>query len=140
MTAQRRCIKCKQIMVPKMVEEVEVDYCPDCHGLWLDRGEIRQLALKNEEALSDLRHLVQEGASDQPAPSTVQQPCPACDSKLAFALVGQIVLEHCTICGGIFLDHGELDKAMAVTMERGSVAATIVALARTVATGGTIGE
>jgi Zn-finger nucleic acid-binding protein len=127
-------------MIPKMVEDVEIDYCPDCRGVWLDRDEIRELADKSEEALGELRELVQEGASTTPARSSVDQPCPSCGGKLTLAVFGSIYMEHCTLCEGVYLDRGELDKAMFVVKARGDEIATIVALARSVVTRGTIGS
>ena len=88
----------------------------------------------------ELRELVQEGAPSAPARSTVERPCPACGGKLTLAVFGSIYMEHCTLCEGIFLDRGELDKAMFVVKARGDEIATIVALARSVVTRGTIGS
>ncbi len=139
MTEPRKCIKCDTEMIPKMVEDVEVDYCPKCRGLWLDRDEIRLLAGKSDETLAELRELVQEGGAEEPAPSTVKPPCPACGSKLTLAVFGSIYMEHCSACDGIYLDRGELDKAMFVVKARGDEIATIVALARSVVTRGSIG-
>ncbi len=127
-------------MTAKMVEDVEIDYCPECRGVWLDRDEIRELADKSDEALGELRELVQEGAPAAPARSTVEKPCPACGGKLTLAVFGSIYMEHCTLCEGIYLDRGELDKAMFVVKARGDEIATIVALARSVVTRGTIGS
>jgi Zn-finger nucleic acid-binding protein len=140
MTNERRCIKCETAMTPKMVEDVEIDYCPECRGVWLDRDEIRELADKSDEALGELRELVQEGAPAAPARSSVDRPCPACAGKLTLAVFGSIYMEHCTLCEGIYLDRGELDKAMFVVKARGDEIATIVALARSVVTRGTIGS
>ena len=139
MSEPRKCIKCETAMIPKMVEDVEVDYCPSCRGLWLDRDEIRQLADKSEDVLAELRELVQATEPDKTAPSTVKPPCPACGAKLALAVFGSIYMEHCAACDGIYLDRGELDKAMFVVKARGDEIATIVALARSVVTRGSIG-
>lgn len=139
MSDARSCIKCETAMIPKMVEDVEVDYCPACRGLWLDRDEIRRLASKSEETLAELRELVGEAASEQPARSTVNPPCPACGGKLTLAVFGSIYMEHCSACDGIYLDRGELDKAMFVVKARGDEIVTIVALARSVVTRGSIG-
>ena len=127
-------------MIPKMVEDVEIDYCPDCRGLWLDKDEIRMLAEKSDTALDELRHLVQEGAPPGPAKSSVERPCPSCGEKLSLAVFGSIYMEHCPLCEGLYLDRGELDKAMFVVKARGNEIATIVALARSVVTRGTIGS
>jgi uncharacterized protein len=126
-------------MVPRLVEEVEVDVCPGCGGLWLDKDEIRTLAAKSEAALGELRELV-GGTERQAPPSTVDVPCPACRGKLSLAVFGPIYMEHCGECDGIYLDRGELDKAMTVIKARGNEIATIVALARSVVTRGSIGH
>ncbi|GAB4465927.1 MAG: hypothetical protein OHK0029_36910 [Armatimonadaceae bacterium] len=43
---------------------IELDYCPDCGGLWLDQGELNELirresvaaVLEGQKALSTARH------------------------------------------------------------------------------------
>lgn len=124
-------------MAPRMVEDVEVDVCPGCGGLWLDKNEIRALAAKSDAALAELRQLV-GGPDVKPPPSTVDVPCPACGGKLSLTVFGAIYMEHCHACEGLYLDRGELDKAMVVIKGRGSEIATIVALARSVVTRGSI--
>lgn len=35
------CPKCHdQVLVPVERQGVEIDYCPGCRGVWLDRGEL----------------------------------------------------------------------------------------------------
>jgi uncharacterized protein len=140
MSDTRDCIKCNKPLTPKMVDDVEVDYCDACGGMWLDSGEIRQLAEKSESALEELRELVQKGAPTDAAPSTVDSPCPACGGKLTVACLGIVNLERCSACHGIFLDRGELDKALTVVKSKGDEVATILALARCVVTRGCIGD
>ena len=36
----RTCVKCTSVLDKSMVGDVEVDLCPSCGGLWLDRGEL----------------------------------------------------------------------------------------------------
>ena len=71
--------------------------------------------------------------------STVEVPCPACHGKLTLANLGPIFVEHCSVCDGLYLDKGELEKAIKVLQVRGDEIATIVALARYVVTSGEIG-
>lgn len=33
---------------------VEIDYCPSCHGVWLDRGELDKIIDKTNEPLGSL--------------------------------------------------------------------------------------
>ena len=28
-------------------QDVEIDYCPECRGVWLDRGELDKLVCRN---------------------------------------------------------------------------------------------
>jgi Zn-finger nucleic acid-binding protein len=134
----RHCIKCDEVMAAKVVEEVEVDWCPVCHGLWLDQDEIHELGAKSDAALEELRELVKQQGRDEEAPVGTGRPCPACAGKLTLAILGTFNIEHCTGCGGIFLDRGELDKMMYLTRNRQDRVATIVALARSVVASGVV--
>ena len=43
-----RCPKCGGSLVTEEFHRVQVDRCPECHGLWLDAGELDAL-LKHED-------------------------------------------------------------------------------------------
>jgi len=32
-----------------MIEGIEVDFCPECHGVWLDQGELQHLLRWHKE-------------------------------------------------------------------------------------------
>ena len=53
-------MNCPQCKEPKLVmserQGIEIDYCPECRGVWLDRGELDKL----------LERAVQEAAVPQP--------------------------------------------------------------------------
>jgi Zn-finger nucleic acid-binding protein len=139
----RRCIKCDQDLEPSMLLEVEVDFCPRCRGIWLDQGEILELASDRAAALAQVVELEKkvarlEGMGLVTESKVLQSACPACAGKLAVARFGPTAIEVCISCQGMFLDRGELEKAMAVV--EGGEAATIVAFARSVHTSGTIGR
>jgi hypothetical protein len=39
-----KCPHCiDKLMKKAMIRDVEVDYCPKCHGIWLDKDELDQL-------------------------------------------------------------------------------------------------
>ncbi|WP_300973341.1 zf-TFIIB domain-containing protein [Sphingomonas sp. LHG3406-1] len=46
---------------------VEIDYCPQCRGVWLDRGELDKIIAKSVEA---------EAASAPPPPAAPAAPPP----------------------------------------------------------------
>lgn len=45
-----KCPTCKE---PNLViserKGIEIDYCPDCRGIWLDRGELDKILEKSRE-------------------------------------------------------------------------------------------
>ena len=139
---KRQCIKCHQDLDRRTIVEVEVDFCSGCRGLWLDEGEIRRLAEDSAAALSRLEEVERQvaalaGPVAAPADADLATPCPACGGKLTVAVFGPTSIELCSACHGIFLDHGELEKAIALV--EGDEATTIVALARSVTTSGSVG-
>lgn len=58
------CPVCKVSLVMSDRQGVEIDYCPQCRGVWLDRGELDKII---ERSANDL-------APAQPAPPPPQQP------------------------------------------------------------------
>lgn len=46
--AALRCPRDGGEMVAVMMDEVQVDRCPTCGGLWLDAGELEQLTSRDE--------------------------------------------------------------------------------------------
>jgi len=43
-----RCPKCGGVLRTELFHGVQADRCPDCHGFWLDSGEL-ELLMKDEE-------------------------------------------------------------------------------------------
>ena len=37
------CPKCNVPLVMSDRQGIEIDYCPDCRGVWLDRGELDKI-------------------------------------------------------------------------------------------------
>lgn len=55
------CPVCKVPLVMSERQGVEIDYCPQCRGVWLDRGELDKI-------------IERSAAADAPAPAAPQQP------------------------------------------------------------------
>lgn len=46
-----KCPTCKETkLVMTERQGIEIDYCPDCRGVWLDRGELDKLIEKSAAA------------------------------------------------------------------------------------------
>jgi uncharacterized protein len=59
------CPVCKVDLVMTERKDVEIDYCPKCRGVWLDRGELDKIIEKSA---------AQEQAQQQRAPAAQPQP------------------------------------------------------------------
>ncbi len=100
------CPVCKEPMIVLELDEVEIDYCTSCEGIWLDRGEL-EILLKSSSASDDLLNSFQR---DEAATEKARR-CPICDKRMEKALYegkGRIRLDRCRRDHGIWLDKGEL--------------------------------
>jgi len=107
------CPVCKkEPMVVLELDEVEVDYCPSCRGIWLDAGELELLledAGEKEALLSsfELDRVTKEKSVK----------CPICRKRMQKALFGeeeQVRIDKCRKNDGIWFDEGELEKVIAM--------------------------
>ena len=49
-----KCPVCKDVtLLMSEKKGVEIDYCPECRGIWLDRGELEKLVDAEERAYSN---------------------------------------------------------------------------------------
>jgi uncharacterized protein len=44
---QNKCPRCGGDLSERQAEQVKIDECTDCGGIWLDKGELEQLRLVN---------------------------------------------------------------------------------------------
>lgn len=112
------CVKCNSILDKATFQGLEVDLCPKCGGLWLDRGEISRASKLPEAELARLRALLTGTPGPPPIPTEAIAPCPVCPGSLAEVMLGNVRVDYCSRCQGIFLDKGELEDAIAAVRER----------------------
>lgn len=105
------CPVCKNAMITCQLDTVEVDYCLDCQGIWLDAGELEML-------LGDTQQSQQVLASFKPAEKTGEKrrKCPICLKKMEKVLVGDTgslkLLDRCKKGDGLWFDKGELQEVL----------------------------
>ena len=91
---------------------IEFEGCLKCHGLWLDRDELRKL--KNKVGIGELHWLNSEVDNiERAAAIASKRVCPRKDNGNLLSVVfgkSSIVLDWCPKCHGIWLDRGEYDK------------------------------
>lgn len=50
-----KCPVCKNVtLLMSEKQGVEIDYCPECRGIWLDRGELEKLTQKEESIIRNI--------------------------------------------------------------------------------------
>lgn len=47
-----KCPNCEERLVMTKRQGVEIDYCPKCRGVWLDKGELDKIIEKSASAQS----------------------------------------------------------------------------------------
>ena len=48
---EKYCPCCPEVELRRAVRRgVEIDYCPDCNGIWLDNGELNKIVAESIEA------------------------------------------------------------------------------------------
>ena len=98
-------------MITLELEDVEIDYCTDCGGIWLDAGELEML-LGNPEQAEKLINSLQTDAHSAEKP----RKCPICLKKMQKIIVGQsaptLLIDKCRRGDGLWFDKGELQDIL----------------------------
>jgi Zn-finger nucleic acid-binding protein len=95
-------------MVQVTVQSIEIDRCPACGGIVLDKGETEAI-----ESLG-LSHVIEGGVSAEPEPEpgdsrTTAARCHECNrDMIALRGAGDIEYDWCDGCERLFFDRGEL--------------------------------
>jgi Zn-finger nucleic acid-binding protein len=50
-----KCPNCSVSLVMADRNGIEIDYCPDCRGVWLDRGELDKIIERSSQENNTLR-------------------------------------------------------------------------------------
>ena len=94
-------------MLSYQEEDLEVDSCPECFGIWFDGEELRNFFPK-EKLVSRLMSPAPGGAT----PGAGKRTCPRCQVELTESSVGDVEVDVCRKCRGIWLDEGELSRVV----------------------------
>ncbi|CAK8714677.1 hypothetical protein H206_00288 [Candidatus Electrothrix aarhusensis] len=47
---EKQCPCCNNVQLQRAIRRgVEIDYCPDCNGIWLDNGELNKIVTESVE-------------------------------------------------------------------------------------------
>jgi heat shock protein HtpX len=101
-----KCPECKDKELVSIITKkgVVVDECPNCKGIWLDKGEIYYFT----SAPSFLKNEISK-ALNNPKPTNLISPR-GNEPMIRISLFNTVDVEYCLKTGGIWLNKGELEK------------------------------
>ena len=103
------CPRCHTDLIVVEYHDIELDYCPACEGLWFDHGEMELVASEMGSPIDGALHR-------RPADTNEEKlKCPECQKTMDKRLLGTsdpVVTDVCRLCGGLWLDHGELEQVV----------------------------
>ncbi len=112
------CPECQKPLVIVEFNQIELDTCPDCDGLWFDAQELHQLftLVGASERLKQL-----EAQLDKLPHTTPRRNCPRCQGRLtpvqAAAASSELILDECPREHGIWFDQGELEALLRISLD-----------------------
>ena len=126
-----KCPACSNLMIVVEHENIELDYCTECSGVWFDAGELELLLERMELEGSSLSL---DGILTSPEAKSAEKKrkCPICRQKMKKATVGhepEVLIDACQRGDGLWFDKGEVvqlitqlsDKPSQVTDSQGRV-------------------
>lgn len=113
------CPNCQKQLEKTILHNTEVDYCPECLGIWFERDELRQAKDAKDKDLNWLDiELWKE--KNKFKISSGQKLCPFCRLPLyeiGYADSG-VKIDLCNLCYGVWLDRGEFKKIIDYLKEK----------------------
>lgn len=105
------CPVCKEPMIILELNKVEIDYCPNCSGIWLDEGEL-ELLYSIDKPDNELQNLFQQTTSSKEK----SYKCPICRKRMIKTKFNNsdLILDKCPQKHGIWFDKGELEKVLTI--------------------------
>lgn len=106
------CPVCNQLMVVLELNKVEIDYCPECQGIWLDSGEL-ELLLRTSLLKTKLLNSFTKAENVKERIYN----CPICSQKMTKVYCGdenKVLIDRCKKHHGLWFDKGELEKVVSL--------------------------
>ena len=118
-TGDRPSVEAPQVLCPAChevdmfvleFERIEVDYCYECQGVWLDSGELELIGERAGAVRGELLKAV-ERRPERSSDSAPRRRCPVCRARMTEVTTDTappIVVDRCPAEHGLWFDGGEL--------------------------------
>ena len=113
------CPRCKKFLEKAIFYNTEVDYCPQCLGMFFEKDELRWAKDEKDKNLRWLDLDLWKNEKKFKISYGIRV-CPACRLPLYEVYYGdsRIIVDVCNICQGIWLDRGEFKKIIEYLKEK----------------------
>ena len=113
------CPRCQKKLDKAIFYNTEVDYCPQCLGLFFEEGELRQAKDEKDKNLSWLDIDLWQDEKKFKISYGIRT-CPSCRLPLYEVYYGdsKIIVDVCNLCLGIWLDRGEFKNIIEYLKEK----------------------
>ena len=105
------CPFCENAMITLELADIEIDYCGECEGIWLDAGELELLLGGQPQAKGLIDSFkTEKNSTEKP------RKCPICSKKMQKIIVGSVepklLIDRCPKADGLWFDRGELKNIL----------------------------
>jgi Zn-finger nucleic acid-binding protein len=112
------CPVCNKEMIVLEYNNVDIDWCSICSGIWLDQGELALLA-QTEKKHDQITELFEDNFNPEKILPGDKQ-CPVCSKKMGVYEIQAkppIEVDICPFKHGIWFDKGELEKTISLVKD-----------------------
>jgi Zn-finger nucleic acid-binding protein len=106
------CPACRSDMIVVEHKKIELDYCPKCHGVWFDSGEL-ELFLESIKLENPGRFVGNAFNAPEAETTEKRRRCPICGRRMKKTAVGdrpRVLIDVCPKEHGLWFDGGEVDQ------------------------------
>jgi Zn-finger nucleic acid-binding protein len=106
------CPVCRKAALIVEYNNIELDYCPTCQGVWFDAGEL-ELMLESAGLGDHRRYLEGIINAAEAKSSEKKRKCPICRRKMKKTYIDEekkILVDICRVGDGIWFDGGEVQS------------------------------
>ena len=108
------CPVCKSDMIVVEYNNIELDHCNDCHGVWFDSTELELLlkSMKLESQNLLLDDILKSPEAESPEK---KRKCPICSKKMKKTTIGEhpgVLVDVCPLGHGLWFDGGEMSQLL----------------------------
>lgn len=128
------CPVCKTHLRRIEAADLELDQCPDCHGIWFDKHELRpfiEFALQHRDDVEEAVYDPERSHYSIPGADEPVHKCPCCRAdmtKFNYAVDSNVILDRCPECEGLWVERPEIPDL--ASFLRGNPAQDRLALAK----------